>query len=119
MIVNVNFAEILVICVVALLLFGPEQLPQIARQWGKITGDLRKVTNSVRREWYNAVYPPANEVKQEYDAAGKALRVLKAEVLAPPPGSRGSSLRPPTHDLEEKTPEASTDSSNTDKETSS
>jgi Tat protein translocase TatB subunit len=88
--VNVNFTEILVVCVVALLLFGPEQLPQIARQLGKITGDLRKVTNSVRREWYNAVYPPATEVRHEYDAAGKTLRALKAEVLAPPPGSHGS-----------------------------
>jgi Tat protein translocase TatB subunit len=89
--VNVNFAEILVVCVVALLLFGPEQLPQIARQFGKLTGDLRKVTNSVRREWYNAVYPPAAEFKGEYDAAGKALRTLKAQVLAPPDGSRGTS----------------------------
>jgi len=91
--VNVNFTEILVVCVVALLLFGPEQLPQIARQLGKITGDLRKVTNSVRREWYNAVYPPATEVRHEYDTAGKALRALKAEVLAPPPGSHGSSSK--------------------------
>lgn len=113
---NVNFAEILVICVVALLLFGPEQLPQIARQLGKITGDLRKVTNSVRREWYNAVYPPANEVKHEYDAAGRALRALKAEVLAPPPGTRGSSTRSSSGDAANKPAETSTAGSDPDKD---
>jgi Tat protein translocase TatB subunit len=86
--VNVNFAEIAVVCVVALILFGPEQLPHIARQLGKVAGDLRKVTNSVRREWYNAVYPPASEIRRDLDAGGQALRTLKAQVLAPPPGTQ-------------------------------
>lgn len=84
---NVNFAEIAVICVVALLLFGPEQLPQMARQVGKVMAELRKATNAVRREWYNAVYPPAAEVRRDLDAGGQALRHLKAEILAPPAGS--------------------------------
>lgn len=87
---NVNFAEIAVVCVVALLLFGPEQLPQIARQLGKVAADLRKVTNSVRREWYNAVYPPAAEVRRDIQSGSQALRQLKTEVLAPPPGAHGS-----------------------------
>jgi Tat protein translocase TatB subunit len=89
--VNVNFAELAVIFIVALLLFGPDQLPQIARQLGKLSGDLRKVTNSVRREWYNAVYPPASEIKRDLESGTQALRQLKAEVLAPPPGSKGTS----------------------------
>jgi Tat protein translocase TatB subunit len=86
--VNVNFAEIAVVCVVALLLFGPEQLPQIARQLGKVASDLRKVSNSVRREWYNAVYPPAAEIRRDIQSGSQALRNLKTEVLAPPPGTQ-------------------------------
>ncbi|MFN4897201.1 MAG: twin-arginine translocase TatA/TatE family subunit [Pseudomonadota bacterium] len=85
---NVNFAEIGVVCVVALLLFGPEQLPQIARQVGKLAADLRKVSNSVRREWYNAVYPPASEVRRDLEAGQQTLRTLRAQVLAPPTGSQ-------------------------------
>lgn len=81
---NVNFAEIGVVCIVALLLFGPEQLPQIARQLGKFTADLRKVSNSVKREWYNAVYPPADELRRDLNAGSRALRSLKTEVLTPP-----------------------------------
>ncbi len=86
--VNVNFAEIAVVCVVALILFGPEQLPQIARQLGKVAADLRKVSNSVRREWYNAVYPPAADMRRDLDAGAQALRSLKAQVMAPPQGTQ-------------------------------
>ena len=57
---NVSFMELVVIFGLALLLFGPEQLPQIARQVGKVLGDLRKGSAAIRREWYNAVYPPAH-----------------------------------------------------------
>jgi Tat protein translocase TatB subunit len=91
--VNVNFAEIAVIFVVALLLFGPEQLPQFARQLGKLTADFRKLSNSVRREWYNAVYPPASEIRRDIETGGQAIRQLKAEILAPPPGTQATSTR--------------------------
>ena len=90
---NVNFAEIAVIFVVALLLFGPEQLPQFARQLGKLTADLRKLSNTVRREWYNAVYPPASEIRRDIESGSQAVRQLKAEILAPPPGTQGSPTR--------------------------
>jgi Tat protein translocase TatB subunit len=102
--VNVNFSEIAVICVVALLLFGPEQLPQIARQLGKVAADLRKVTNSVKREWYNAVYPPAAEIKRDLNAGDQALRSLKAQVLAPPPGTQSVSRETPNDTQSQQTP---------------
>jgi Tat protein translocase TatB subunit len=91
--VSISFSEIVVVFLVALLLFGPEQLPKIARQLGKLTGDLRKATDSVRREWYNAVYPPAEDIRRDFAAQGRELRALKAEVLAPPPGSQGTPSR--------------------------
>jgi Sec-independent protein translocase protein TatA len=78
---------------VALLLFGPEQLPQIARQLGKITAELRKSSQAIRREWYNAVYPPAQEVRNDLAAHTQDLRALRAEVLAPPDGSVGAPSR--------------------------
>jgi Tat protein translocase TatB subunit len=91
--VNISFSEILVVFVVALLLFGPEQLPQIARGFGKIAGELRKASNAVRREWYNAVYPPTEEIRRDMAAHTSELRALRAEVLAPPAGSVGSPSR--------------------------
>jgi sec-independent protein translocase protein TatB len=91
--VSISFSEIVVVFLVALLLFGPEQLPKIARQMGKLAGDLRKATDSVKREWYNAVYPPAEEIRRDFATQGRELRALKAEVLAPPEGSQGTPTR--------------------------
>lgn len=95
--VGINLSEIIVICIVALLLFGPEQLPALARQLGKLSGEVRKGSNALRREFYNTVYPP--DLADEFKAGSRIIRDLKAEVLAPPLGSAGTSSRqrPDTH----------------------
>jgi TatA/E family protein of Tat protein translocase len=92
--VGVNFTEIIVVCVVALLLFGPDQLPTLAKQVGKIMGELRRGSNSLRREFYNTVYPP--DVSEDLRSGARAVRSLKAEIMAPPPGSAALSSSRPT-----------------------
>jgi Tat protein translocase TatB subunit len=92
--VNINFSELLVILVVTLLLFGPDKLPEIARQLGKLAAEARKATNAVRREFYNSVYQPTDEIRREINGPSEALRSLKAEIMAPPEGARGVSSRP-------------------------
>jgi Tat protein translocase TatB subunit len=51
---GIGFGEILLILVVALIIWGPQRLPEIARTLGKITRSLRKasfdLTSSVTRE---------------------------------------------------------------------
>lgn len=99
---NISFMELVVIFGLALLLFGPEQLPQIARQVGKVLGDLRKGSAAIRREWYNAVYPPAQELKREITRYSSEINTLGREVLATPES---------VHDEKQKAPAASTLSS--------
>jgi sec-independent protein translocase protein TatB len=43
---NVGIGEILVIVLVCLLVFGPERLPDVARQLGRALGKLRITTQS-------------------------------------------------------------------------
>lgn len=88
---GINLSEIIVIGIVALLLFGPEQLPALARQLGKITGEVRKGSNALRREFYNTVYPP--DLADEIKAGSRIIRDLKTEVLSPPLGSAGTTSR--------------------------
>jgi sec-independent protein translocase protein TatA len=92
--VGISITEIIVVFVVALILFGPEQLPVMARSIGKITGQVKKTSDALRREFYNSVYTPAPELRRELTAELKDLRSLKAEVLAPPSGSQGTKSRP-------------------------
>jgi sec-independent protein translocase protein TatB len=88
--VNISFFEIVVVFLVALLLFGPEQLPKIARQLGAIAAEFRKGTQALRREWYNAVYPPADEIRRDMASHTSDLRALKTQIFAPPSGAVGT-----------------------------
>ena len=42
--------ELLVIAVLVLLLFGPEKLPELARQLGKVMREVRKVSDEFRSQ---------------------------------------------------------------------
>jgi len=75
---GINLTELIVVFVVALLLFGPEQLPTLARQLGKLMGEFQKGSNALRREFYNSAYPPA-DLRRDVAAAGRTLRTLKTE----------------------------------------
>jgi Tat protein translocase TatB subunit len=43
--------EILVVALVALIVFGPEKLPEIARTLGKATSELRRMADDVKTEF--------------------------------------------------------------------
>ena len=45
-----GFSEIVVILVVALLVFGPKRLPEIARTLGKSMGELRRTLDDIKHE---------------------------------------------------------------------
>jgi sec-independent protein translocase protein TatA len=47
---NIGPAEILVVLVVALIVFGPKRLPEVGRQVGAAMRELRKMQHSVRSE---------------------------------------------------------------------
>lgn len=55
---GVSFFELVTIFAVALIVFGPERLPEIARSLGKLAGDVRRTSDQMKREFYNQVYAP-------------------------------------------------------------
>lgn len=75
---GMSLGELMLIGVVALIVFGPEKLPEIARKLGKFTGELRKTSDGFRREFYNAVYKPSNPTHT-------LERELKSMLNEPPP----------------------------------
>jgi Tat protein translocase TatB subunit len=42
--------ELLLILVLALMVFGPDKLPEIARQLGKVVAEVRRITSDVSTE---------------------------------------------------------------------
>ena len=57
--------EILIILVIAFLLFGPKQLPEVGRQVGKAVKGFKDVTEDLRK----SVEPELNVIQQEMKMA--------------------------------------------------
>ncbi len=51
---GIGTPELLVILVVALIVLGPERMPEIARALGKAMAELRKATSGLTDELHNA-----------------------------------------------------------------
>jgi orotidine-5'-phosphate decarboxylase len=55
---GIGTGELLLILLIALIVLGPERMPQIARDLGRIMGDLRRTSDELQRELLNADRPP-------------------------------------------------------------
>ena len=75
---GIGTPELLVILVVALIVLGPERLPEIARVLGKAMAELRRATGGLTEELHNA------RIMLEQEAQA-ALRQKPAPPKAPPP----------------------------------
>lgn len=62
---GVSFSELLVIMGAILIFLGPEKLPDAAITLGKIMGQLKRQSDAIRKEFYNSVYKPADDLKRE------------------------------------------------------
>jgi len=49
---GISFSEIILILIIALIIFGPEQLPVIARKTGKVVASIRNLTQNLRTQIY-------------------------------------------------------------------
>lgn len=52
---NVGGGEIIVVLLLALLLLGPEKLPEMARRVGKVLADIRRMTSGFEEEMRSAM----------------------------------------------------------------
>jgi sec-independent protein translocase protein TatB len=71
---GIGTPELLVILVVALIVLGPERMPEIARALGKAMAELRRATSGLTDELHNARIM----LEQEAQAAAR-------KTAAPPP----------------------------------
>ncbi len=86
---SLGLPELVMIFVVALLLFGPRQLPNIGRSIGRALGEFRRASNDFKRTIEEEV--AAEDLRE----VGDDLRTVVADVRAPleegaPPVSKRS-----------------------------
>lgn len=79
---NLGFAELLVIALVALIVFGPDRLPELARQAGKALARFRAETSKGIAELKRAA--DLGDLDKELKAVRQDLREARRELLDDP-----------------------------------
>jgi TatA/E family protein of Tat protein translocase len=113
-------AEILLILVLALIVFGPGKLPEIMGQIGRAVRDFQKATSELSNEFQRTLQAEVAETKAAVEASPPASRSAAAmppgPVTAPEPRTNGAAeAAPPLADTSqswawEKSPSAAPDS---------
>ena len=81
--------EILIILVIAFLLFGPKELPEIGRQVGKAVKGFKETTDDLRQ----SVEPEINMIQQEFKTVEQDLESSVKEAEEQIKGSDRPSYR--------------------------
>jgi sec-independent protein translocase protein TatB len=92
---NLGAGEIAVILVVALLLLGPDKLPELARGIGKFMREFRRQTDDVRGLVEREFYKMDTEVFAEDSV--KRIEAPKPEATASVTNSEGTALPAPEY----------------------
>src|SRR5919109_2857613 len=74
---QLGFAEMLVIFIVALLVFGPKKLPELGKSLGKGIREFRKATDELKSTWHEQVKDienPLNDVKRDIHNIGQDVK---------------------------------------------
>ena len=77
---GLSFSEILVISLIALLVLGPEKLPEAAKTFGQLSAKFKKFTQQWRRDFYNSLYPPGGDPRKEIESIKRELTGVKQAV---------------------------------------
>ena len=106
---NIGGGEFLVIALIALIVLGPQRLPDAARQVGKVMGDLRRMSSGFQNELRGALNEPDTAPTQRPNpvapAATSAVTEAVASVSQEPPIRRTPlQAAPATKGVEKQAP---------------
>ena len=87
---SLGFAEMAIIFVIALIVFGPRKLPELGRSLGTAMREFRRSLNQIQRELEEA--DPVRTVRDEV----REVRDETRSILGPEARSSSTSEAPPT-----------------------
>lgn len=71
--------HLVIIFLVALLVFGPDKLPELARKLGKVTAELRRATDGIRAGFEDHM----RELERDARAAEERKKPAESTIKAP------------------------------------
>jgi sec-independent protein translocase protein TatB len=84
-----GFGDYFVIFVLALMMFGPKKLPELARQLGKLMGEFRRASNEFKMQM--------EEEMRVSERAEQEKKIAALEAAAPSPAALPESVSEPAY----------------------
>jgi sec-independent protein translocase protein TatA len=86
-ILGIGFPELLFIFFIALMVFGPRRLPEIAGKAGRIVRDLRNMSQGFLAEWQREItvatrLEELEQVRKEFEETKQSLRQAQTELTS-------------------------------------
>ncbi|HEY7628934.1 MAG TPA: Sec-independent protein translocase protein TatB, partial [Ilumatobacteraceae bacterium] len=69
---NLSGSEIVFLLLIALIVLGPEKLPDAVRKFGKVYAEFKKMSTGFQSELKTALDEPMRELRETADAIKKA-----------------------------------------------
>ncbi len=91
---GIGMPELLVIFVIALLVFGPKELPKIGRTIGKAMAEFRRASDELRDGIQREIELAEREVQPSQPPAEEPAVTPAAETPSPPPEHHASETKP-------------------------
>ncbi len=85
-----SLPHLVVLFVVALIIFGPQKLPELARMLGKATAEFRKMTNDFRYALEDEVRELERQTRIREEEIASAAQAAQAPVPMPATAPEGS-----------------------------
>jgi sec-independent protein translocase protein TatB len=71
---NLSGSEIVFLLLLALIVLGPEKLPEAVRKFGKVYGEVKKMSSGFQSELKSALDEPMREMRETAEAFKKAAK---------------------------------------------
>jgi len=91
---GIGMTELLVILAVALVVFGPTRLPELARSLGRAMNEFRRASTDLRQTFREAVEEPKPAPAPQQPPA--SIAAPSSDPAEPAPAPTGASDRGPT-----------------------
>jgi len=99
---NIQGSELIFLLLVALIVLGPEKLPDAVRKFGRAYGEFKKMANGFQGEFKNALDDPMRELRDTAEAMKAAVKfdfneptVVDAGATADPVPAVDTNVREP------------------------
>lgn len=91
---NLGMPEMLFIFLLALIVFGPKRLPELARKFGKVMAEFKRATNDFKYQIENEIEHLEVQERNQQREKSRAQQLTDGEqtILPPPPGAISNSL---------------------------